>query len=192
MKKASGYVVGGLMVLALAALLIYRLTQSESTGKVRRLNVPLVQVSHPQRQDVTYSLHYTGDVMAIQQAGIFSKVSGNLEKIYAEMGDAVHTDQLLALIDTTELYLQKMQASATWQNAKLSFDRASEFIAAAWSPDRKRTTPSPPSGWLMPILISPPPDWAMPVLQRPFQVLSPAASWIPERWCPPAAVPCLR
>jgi RND family efflux transporter MFP subunit len=78
---------------------------------------------------VTYSLHYTGDVMAIQQAGIFSKVSGNLEKIYAEMGDAVHTDQLLALIDTTELYLQKMQASATWQNAKLSFDRTSELYS---------------------------------------------------------------
>jgi RND family efflux transporter MFP subunit len=129
MKKASGYFVGGLVVLALAALLIYRLTQSEGTGKTRRMSVPLVQVSHPQRQDVTYSLHYTGDVMAIQQAGIFSKVSGNLEKIYAEMGDAVHTDQLLALIDTTELYLQKMQASATWQNAKLSFDRAGELYS---------------------------------------------------------------
>ncbi len=63
----------------------------------------------------------------MRQAGIFAKVSGNLEETYVEMGTAVRQGQRLALIDTTELYLQYQEAAATCQNAGLAFDRAQEL-----------------------------------------------------------------
>jgi len=85
-------------------------------------------VSSPRREDVTYNLQFTGDVLPILQASIFSRVSGNLEKIFVEMGDVVRQDQLLALIDTTELYQQYQQAAAAFQNARLSYDRARELF----------------------------------------------------------------
>ncbi|MCX6640783.1 MAG: efflux RND transporter periplasmic adaptor subunit [bacterium] len=127
MKKTAKYTFLSIAVIALAALLIYRITQQKSTAKVRRTNVPLVKVGHPFREDVAYRLQFTGDVLPVQQAGIFSRVTGNLEKTCVEMGTPVRQDQLLAVIDSTELYLQFQQASASYQNARLSFDRTSEL-----------------------------------------------------------------
>jgi membrane fusion protein (multidrug efflux system) len=77
---------------------------------------------------VAYRLHFTGDVIAIQQASIYSKVSGNLEKIYADIGTRVKQNQLLALIDTTELHQQYQQAAATYQNAFLNHARTKDLF----------------------------------------------------------------
>ena len=62
------------------------------------------------------------------QAGIFSKVSGNLESIYTDMGSNVFSGQLLATIDSTELYQQFQQTNATYQNARMTFDRVQQLI----------------------------------------------------------------
>lgn len=77
---------------------------------------------------MTFRLPFTGDVVAIQQAAIFSKVSGNLERIYADMGMHVERNQLLALIDTTELHQQYQQAAATYQNARVTYKRTKELF----------------------------------------------------------------
>lgn len=128
MKKRWTFILPGLVLLALAALVLFRLTRPDSAAQVRRSNVPLVKVASPISATVTYSLEFTGDVRPIQQANLFAKVSGTLEQVFVQMGDFVRQDQMLALIDTTELYLQYQQASATFQNLRLSVERARDLF----------------------------------------------------------------
>ena len=116
-----------LMVLLLAAVAAWKIIRASFSADARRPTIPIVQIEQPRRESVLYQLKFNGDVLAIQQASIFSKVSGNLERIYADMGQFVWSNQLLALIDTTELFQQYQQDAATYQNAKLNYERTKEL-----------------------------------------------------------------
>jgi RND family efflux transporter MFP subunit len=108
-------------------LLSYRAATRDVAAQSRHQNVPLVKVARPVRDTVEYTLDFSGDVIAIQQAAIYSKVSGNLEHVYVNMGTLVAGNQLLAQIDTTELAQAYDQANATYVNAKLAEARAKEL-----------------------------------------------------------------
>jgi len=116
------------IVVILLSFVIYRIFNSADTGESRRQNVPLVKVSKPSHDTMKYILDFTGDMVAARQANIFSKVSGNLEKVYVDMGAEVRQGRVLALIDTTELFQQYQQASATFQNAKLTYERTRDLL----------------------------------------------------------------
>jgi membrane fusion protein, multidrug efflux system len=120
------YAVAGVVVLA--GLFIWRIASGDPSADVRRQNVPVVKTEHPLRQTVMYTLLYTADVVAIQQAGIYPKVSGTLDHVYADMGSPVRRGQMLALIDTTELYQTRQQAAATAQNARLTYRRTKDLF----------------------------------------------------------------
>jgi RND family efflux transporter MFP subunit len=128
MKKAYKIVLPGALIVMIALGLLYLNNRQKSQSNAPRINIPLVKMSHPQRATVTRSLQFTGDVLPYSQAGIFSKVGGTLEQMFVDMGTPVHQGQLLALIDTTELYQQAQQAAATCQNTKSIFDRARELF----------------------------------------------------------------
>ncbi len=128
MKKRWKYLVPAGILVFLAALVIIRILSSNAGVDTRRANAPIVKVERPARETVTYSLNFTGDVVAIQQATIISKVSGNLDHIYADIGTRVARDQMLALIDTTELHQQYQQAAATYQNALSTQQRTKELF----------------------------------------------------------------
>jgi len=118
-----------IIVLALiVAAVIYRITSAVKTAAVRQQMAPLVRVEQPRRELVKIQLHLNGDVLAIRQAGIFSKVGGNLERIYADMGSEVKCSQLLATIDSTELFQQYQQTNATFQNAEMTFGRVQRLL----------------------------------------------------------------
>jgi RND family efflux transporter MFP subunit len=120
------YAVAGLVVLA--ALFVWRMASGDPSADVRRQNVPVVKTEHPLRQTVMYNLLYTADVVAVQQAGIYPKVSGTLDRVYADMGTPVRRGQMLALIDTTELFQTRQQAAATAQNARLTYRRTKDLF----------------------------------------------------------------
>jgi RND family efflux transporter MFP subunit len=116
-------------VIALIALIVaYRVMSGGAAADPRRLNVPIVKIETGRRETVTAGLRFTGDVVAIQQASIFSKVSGNLERCFVDMGTPVRANQILALIDTTELHQQYQQASATFENARASYLRTKDLF----------------------------------------------------------------
>ena len=110
-------------VVILVAIVMLKLFLGTSSSDQRRQTAPIVKIEQSRRETITNTLRFTGDVTPIQQANIFSKVSGNLEKIYTDMGSYVQKGQLLAQIDTTEIYQQFQQMSATYQNAKLTYQR---------------------------------------------------------------------
>lgn len=120
-----------IIILAVAAVLVILIilkfsgTQAESNAP--RQNTPLVQTEKPHIEDISLNLSYNGDIGAIQQANIFSKVSGNIEKIFVDIGSAVRKNQLLAIIDSTELYQQYQQTAATFNNAKISYERTKQL-----------------------------------------------------------------
>jgi RND family efflux transporter MFP subunit len=122
-------VIGGLVVVAIGAFITFRLLSADTTAEARRQPVPVVRVSLPERKTITRTLKFTGDVAPTQQAAIFSKVNGTLERVYADIGIHVARGQRLALIDTTELAQQLQQASATYQNALLAYRRTNDLAA---------------------------------------------------------------
>jgi RND family efflux transporter, MFP subunit len=123
MKKYKTYLVIAIIVVVLGVVVTIKILFGNAATDTRRQNVPLVKVEQPLRQTVSYQLDFNGDVIAIQQADIFSKVTGNLERIYADMGSSVKRNQLLAVIDSTELYQQVQQTSATYYNARINYTR---------------------------------------------------------------------
>ena len=109
-------------------LVLYKILDDKPDAEMRRQNTPTVKIGKPMRQDITERIELTGDVVAIQQASIFSKVSGTLERVFVNIGSPVRRGQLLALIDTTELKQQLQQAEATFFNARLSYDRTQQLL----------------------------------------------------------------
>jgi len=124
-KRKYLYVIAGALVLV--ALFVWRLASGDPAADTRRQNVPVVKTENALRQTVRYNLLYTADVVAIQQAGIYAKVSGTLDRVYVDMGSAVRRGQMLALIDTTELFQTRAQAAATAQNARLTYRRTKDL-----------------------------------------------------------------
>lgn len=124
--------VGGFVVIVLIAFIIKTLTTDSSGRQVQR---PLVVLGNLKKGDAIRIESLTGDILPVQQANIYSKVSGNIEKIFVDIGDRVKQNQVLALVDTT-IYTQNakqakanyMQAIANYNNAKLNFERNKKLL----------------------------------------------------------------
>jgi len=128
MKFHWKIIIPAAVVAALAAILFIRMSGGNPAADAsRRAVAPLIRIEPPKRQNVTYSLHFTADILPIQQAGIFAKVTGTLEKVYVDIGTEVRRGALMAQIDTTELVQQYQQAQATFENAKINYRRSKEL-----------------------------------------------------------------
>jgi membrane fusion protein, multidrug efflux system len=132
-KKVWIYSIIIIIILVVGTVFTLRISSESKSAEARRKMIPLVKVDKPARELVKTQLQFNGDVLAIRQAGIFSKVVGNLERIYADMGSEVYTGQLLATIDSTELYQQYQQTNATYQNARMTFERVQQLIEKSLS-----------------------------------------------------------
>lgn len=120
------YSIAGIVIF-IVLLVAWKIAGKTPSSDSRRPNATLVQIEPPLCETVVYKLRFNGDVTPVQQATIFSKVSGTLEHEYVDMGDRVDENQTLALIDTTELSQQVQQTSATYLNARLNFERTKEL-----------------------------------------------------------------
>jgi RND family efflux transporter MFP subunit len=130
MKKRSVLIiVVSVFVLAIVALAIVRIASRRTGTGARRQNVPLVRTEKPTRDTVSYTLQSTGDVVSIQRANIVAKVGGSLEQVLVNIGAQVNRNQLLALIDTSELAQQVQQTAATLFTAQSNFARSRQLLA---------------------------------------------------------------
>ncbi|MCU7495898.1 MAG: efflux RND transporter periplasmic adaptor subunit [Ignavibacteria bacterium] len=121
-------IIAAALVIIFIGFRIFSGRQDNQAPQATRQMAPLVQVEKPLRQDVTYMLRYTGDISPVQQANIFSKVSGNIERMYADIGSRVRRNQMLAVIDSTELFQQYEQALATFNNNKINYNRTKQLF----------------------------------------------------------------
>ena len=129
-KKKISYIITAVVILLLIIAAILRIKNNESASSKRPAVTPVVKLGKAYYGNIARAESLTGDIMPMQQANIYSKVSGNIEKIYVDMGDRVSKGQMLALIDTT-IYSQNakqahasfLQASANLENAMLNYTR---------------------------------------------------------------------
>ena len=97
-----GVVIAVLLVTAGGFAVFWTRTQ-QARGATRTRPDALVGVVSPQRRDVEVKLSFTADILPIQQAAIFSKISGYIRKIHIDRGDFVKEGALLLEIDDVEL-----------------------------------------------------------------------------------------
>jgi RND family efflux transporter MFP subunit len=125
-KKKSIY-----FIIVIAIIVgIVALKMATSNTEKRGIPAPLVVKGNAVRGEIINSLSFTGDIMPIQQATIYSKVNGNLERVFVDIGSVVSMGQVLALIDTT-IYSQNAkqanasyhQADVNYQNNKINYER---------------------------------------------------------------------
>jgi membrane fusion protein (multidrug efflux system) len=135
MKKSLRFVLFAAVVVFVIGIIGFRATHRASAAKIQRQQpVAAVKIAQPVVETITSTLEYTGNMMPIQQAGVYSKVTGNLEAVYANIGEAVRGGQLLAVIDTTLLAQQYAQTAATYENAKIQYERARDLFAQNLGP----------------------------------------------------------
>jgi RND family efflux transporter MFP subunit len=110
-RHRVGLVLLGLLVL-IGTLVVYRLKDQQARAVTRARPDVLVGVLSPARRDLDIKLTFTADIVAAQQAAIFSKVSGYIRRIHADRGDFVNAGQLLVEVDDLELQAALQQARA--------------------------------------------------------------------------------
>jgi len=110
--------------LLLVAIVILRITSIDPAAAGRQQPPNLVKVELPKREQMVQSLDLNGDILPIQQAQVFTRVYGNLQEVYVNIGDYVRENQLLALVDTTIPAQTYQQAAATYDNNKIVYERA--------------------------------------------------------------------
>jgi membrane fusion protein (multidrug efflux system) len=110
-RHRVGLVLLGFLVL-IGTLVVYRLKDQQARAVTRARPDVLVGVVSPVRRDLDIKLTFTADIVAAQQAAIFSKVSGYIRRIHADRGDFVKAGQLLVEVDDLELQAALQQARA--------------------------------------------------------------------------------
>ncbi|MDQ2712512.1 MAG: efflux RND transporter periplasmic adaptor subunit, partial [Acidobacteriota bacterium] len=116
-----------ILLLAAAAVVIFfigwlpRHKREEETNRQandRRNTLPKVQVVRIRRASSESELLVPGTTQAYTEANIYARASGYLTKRLVDIGDRVHTGQLLAVIDAPDLDKQVAQARSNLRQSE--------------------------------------------------------------------------
>jgi len=128
-KKTKLFLVVIISIILLI-IVVYKINDYVKSSTTRPKTLTAVIVSNPERKQVNNTIDLTGDILAYQQAIIYSRVSGNIEKIFVDIGSFVKKGDILAVIDSTiysqnvrQAYGLYLQAEANYQNAKMNYER---------------------------------------------------------------------
>lgn len=124
-SKLYWFIFAGIVVLA-AILVIFlgwlprhkRQQQIEQQARERTQSVPKVQVLKVVRGPAISELMIPGTSQAYEEAYIYARASGYVSRRLVDIGDHVHTGQLLAVIDAPDLDKQVAQASSTLRQSE--------------------------------------------------------------------------
>lgn len=132
MKKKKIILISvSIIVLLVFSVFVYiRIREKVTTSDKKNTTALSVEIINPTRGKISSSISFTGDILAIEQTNIFSRVNGNIEKIFVDIGDYVNAGRLLAVIDKS-IYAQNVKQSegvykvavATSENDKINLER---------------------------------------------------------------------
>ncbi|MGB9736128.1 MAG: efflux RND transporter periplasmic adaptor subunit [bacterium] len=125
--KKKNVLIAVISILVLLAIVIVRI-KSIKKGTVKTAITPIVTVEHPKQMTLESTLTLTGSILAYQQANIFARVGGYLDKIPVDIGDKVRKGQVLAVINYQDLQNQYQQAEANFEYASIQYERAKKLI----------------------------------------------------------------
>ena len=126
-KSKKWWIILGIIVLAVAAILIVKMTKSANKELVIRTHVV-------GEYTVENTVTATGTIEPVETVEVGTQVSGKVEKIYVDFNDAVKKGELLAELDKLTLNQNVSRAKASLTSAesqlnyaKLSYERTKQL-----------------------------------------------------------------
>lgn len=117
-RLRAALIIGFIVVVAVAAFLVYRGVKDDSAAQVSYTTAPV------QRMTLTSSVSGTGNVELSQSVAVQPGVSGTVSGLTVKVGDTVEAGQLLFTIVNPELDLAVTQAEIAYQEALLNLEKA--------------------------------------------------------------------
>ncbi len=93
--------------------------------------LPAAPVVRVLRTPLSNRLEVAGEFLPFQEVEIHAKVTGYIRKIYVDIGDRVHTGQLLAELDVPEMTAQVEGAQAAVQRSQEDILSAKSAVTRA-------------------------------------------------------------
>lgn len=136
MKRTVGWVLTGLIVLAIA-LALGRAYQARKAPAPATATAPAAgqvelaasDVTTVQATDITQGLRVTGVLKAVNTAFVKARVAGELQMLSVREGDTVTAGQVLARIDPSEYQARLQQAQQQADAARAQLDIAQRQLA---------------------------------------------------------------
>jgi len=130
-RRHRVFVVLAALGVLVTVLVGYRIWKQQAAAVPRRQLEVVVGVAMPVRKDLDVKLAYTADVLPKQQVAIFSKVSGYIKRLGADLGDFVKEGQLLVEVEALELAAAVEQARAAVATAEANLKVAESNVESA-------------------------------------------------------------
>lgn len=124
-KKRKVYFIASALVISLALASFSFSLFSKSSKKDHHKIAPISLVS---KENLAYDITLNAELYPIQEADLYSKVAGYLKTINVDEGTAVKKGQLIATLDVDELKRDLEKAKASYDDAKLDYDRITQVI----------------------------------------------------------------
>jgi RND family efflux transporter MFP subunit len=94
-------------------------------------HVPYVAVAPAKRETISNLLAIAGQFIPYQNVDLHAKVAGYIRKINVDIGDRVHTGQVLAVLEIPELVAEVDEAEASVHHAEEEIQRAHSDVSRA-------------------------------------------------------------
>src|SRR5271165_3613523 len=125
-------VLGGAVLCVLIAVAAVRRVRVHATSNASSgTPVAWAAVVSVKRTTIADSLSIAGQFVPYQNVELHAKVAGYIRHIYVDIGDHVHTGQVLAVLEIPELVAQVDEAKAAVHHAEEEIQRAHSDVARA-------------------------------------------------------------
>src|SRR5689334_9674781 len=101
-----------------------RTTEVNARAREQKSALPVVQVMTVHKASAVEQLTLPGTVTPVNVAHIYARAAGYIKKRYVDLGDKVHTGQLLALISAPDLDAIVLQNQSLLQQGKDALSKA--------------------------------------------------------------------
>lgn len=126
---AACLLIAGIVVERVLAGGSSRTANSEAAGGTE--HAAYAAVTPVKRQTVANSLSIAGQFIPYQNVELHAKVAGYIKNIYVDIGDRVHTGEVLAVLEIPELVAQVDEAKAEVHHAEEEIQRAQSEVLRA-------------------------------------------------------------
>lgn len=94
-------------------------------------HIPYAAVAPVKRETISTSLSIAGQFIPYQNVELHAKVAGYIKNIYVDIGDRVHTGEVLAVLEIPELIAQVDEAKAAVHHAEEEIQRSRSDVLRA-------------------------------------------------------------
>lgn len=138
MRKMKARIIWGVIIVAFAALLIFRMTRKEEP--VAATPDPVVSVEAPHMGDIELTTDLVGTIEPADIVYIYPKAGGDVTAVNVKAGDVVAAGQALLEIDTKQVDNAKIAmdtAKVAWDDARSTLDRMAPLHASGFVSDKE-------------------------------------------------------